>query len=62
MVELVLMRVSPDDLISAAQRLAIIELDIGAVNVGASASTNQVAVAARDEISEGIAALFSTYA
>lgn len=54
------MLVSPDELITAAQRLAIIESDIGAANLNAVASTTKIATAAHDEVSQSVAELFST--
>lgn len=55
------MRVSPEDLITAARRLAIVESDIGAANVRAAASTTRIAAAAQDELSQSLASVFSTY-
>jgi PE family len=55
------MLVSPDELVSAAHRLTTIESDIGTANITAAAATTGIAAAARDEVSESLASLFSTY-
>lgn len=55
------MLVTPDELIIAAQRLAIVESDISAADLAAAASTSRVPAPGRDEVSEGIAGLLSSY-
>lgn len=55
------MRVVPDELVTAAQRLDIVQSDLGAANLTAAPSTTGITAAARDEISQNIAGLFSSF-
>jgi hypothetical protein len=54
--------VSPDVLASASQGLTGIGSSITSANAAAAVSTTQVAVAAHDEVSAAIAAVFGSYA
>lgn len=55
------MLVRPDDLIEAAQRLSALQSDIAAANATAARSITSIAAAAQDEVSQGVASLFSVY-
>ncbi|OIN79033.1 PE family protein [Mycobacterium malmoense] len=56
------MLVSPDELITAAQRLATVGSDIAVANLTVATSTTGITPAAGDELSQNLVNLFSTYA
>jgi hypothetical protein len=55
------MLVSPDELVTAAQRLTTMQSDIGAANLATATSTTRITAAAQDEISKNVAGVFSGY-
>lgn len=61
MAESMYLRVSPDELVSAAQRLASLQSDIAEANAAAASRITSIAAAAQDEVSVSVASLFSVY-
>lgn len=55
------MLVIPDELVTAARQWTAIQSGVASANVAAAASTVQIPAAGHDEISDGIARLFSGY-